>query len=154
MSRSRIMINLHASDLERLRMAAARLSVAPGTLAARFVEQGLAGSLDKTSARPTAPLFAWLSPTLDALRAGRNWPDTITISIFDQIRDKAPDLYKAASQQMGTATLNREIGRFIRERLRARVVMRNGAPYVRKISPSRGSLITGATLLEPDDLAG
>ena len=71
--------------------------------------------------------------------------------LFERIEAEALTLYNAAAEELGHASLNQEIGRFIREGLRAKPVIRDGKPHFKQLSKGRRRLVTGATLLEPID---
>lgn len=121
-------------------------------LATRFVQEALtmrAG--DEAPAHPSARLLDWLRPQLEALRQSGDWPSDITIRLFNRIEAEALALYTAAAEELGHAPLNQEIGRFIREGLRARPVVRDGKPHFKQLSKARRRLVTGATLLEAID---
>ena len=149
MIRSRVVIHLHANDLDRLRSVARGMAVPAGTLAARLVEQGLASLDADQSGRPTAALFDWLGPKLDRLRSEGGWSTTITAEIFNEVKENALHLYESAALVVDKPVLNREIGRFVRERLQARVIKRNGKPVLFAIPAAKKSLIKVATLIEP-----
>lgn len=149
MSRARLTVYLHPVDLQKLRTVAQDMAMTPGTFAARLIELGLGSVAEPTSQRPSSALLEWLGPILDDLRAKGGWKNTITAEMFDKVRDEAMDLYELAAAEMDRVVLNREIGRFVRERLRARVITRNGKPSIIKVPPANRSLVTGVTLLEP-----
>jgi predicted DNA-binding protein len=151
MSRVQIRVTQSPAAHRRLREVAARLSKQPATLAAELIEEGLERLSDShVPASPTIELKRWLEPYLsDLLREG-DWPPDVTVHVFELIRDRALDLYLAAAEEIGRKTLNRELGRLVKERLRARVIMRDGRPQLVKVSRNSKSLIQAASLLEPN----
>lgn len=150
MPETRLKVSLHPSELEALRAAAERRQMTAAMLATRFVQEGLANEQGADAGvRPSAKLLEWLHPQLVDLRETGDWPSDITIRLFARIGTEVPALYAAAAAELGNAALNREIGRFVREGLQARPIMRDGAPHFKRLSRARQGLITGATLLEP-----
>ena len=150
LSGTRLKISLHPAELDALRSAADLRQISPAMLATRYVQKGLAREQEGNALlRPSARLLEWLRPQLDALRDAGDWPADITIGLFGRIEAEVLDLYEAAADELGRQPLNQELGRFIREGLRARPVMRDGKPHFKKLGKARQSLVTGATLLEP-----
>ena len=146
----RLQITIHPLELDALRKAAARRQTSTAMLATRYVQEGLAREQGGDAGfRPSAKLLNWLRPQLTALREAGDWPPDITIRLFEKINVDVFDVYTAAADEIGHAALNQEIGRFIRESLQARPIMRDGQPHFKKLSKARKGLITGATLLEP-----
>ena len=151
MSRTQIRVSLDRHENDDLRSEADRRGLLPATLAAEFIRTGLAcAQRQKRTDRPAAELKRWLEPVLDDIRKRGSWPKDVTVQVFDLIRDQAGDLYEAAIADVEQGSLNREIGRLIKERLDARVVRNERKrPSTIKVSRKRGSLIQLATLLEP-----
>lgn len=147
---TKVTVSLDDAEFDALREEAERLNVAPARLATRWIEERVR-ALGNDAARPSAALLDWLGPRLDALRAEGGWEPDIGFRVFDWIRDEAMDLYEAAAKEISSATLNREIGRFIRERLAADVIMHDGKPKTRRVRASDQRLVTGVTLLQPRD---
>lgn len=133
-----------------MRLAARLRQISSSMLATRFIQEGLAREREAgAELRPSSRLLEWLRPQLQALLETGGWPSDITIRLFARIEAEAMDLYEASAGELGRPALNQEIGRFIREGLRARPVMRDGKPHFRKLGKARKGLVTGATLLEP-----
>ena len=153
MARRRILLSPSELLYQELYRAAAERNTAPAAFALELIERGLAtrpaSSLSGSAQRQ---LYDWLEPRLDRLRQRGGWAPDITVTIFDEIRDDAPDLYDAAAAEVGRHRLNRDIGRMIKERLHARVLMDEGKPRRIKVPRSRRSLVQLATLLEPRPL--
>ena len=148
MSNARMMISLHDEDYELLKCLAEGRRIPAARLAARLIEEALAQI--GGDGRPGAPLMRWLSVELDHVREAADWPSDITVRLFSRIQDEVPQLYEQALTSSGRAGLNSEIGRLIKERLRARAIIKNDRPHLVRISPAKGALIQAATLLEPD----
>ncbi|WP_300974470.1 hypothetical protein [Sphingomonas sp. LHG3406-1] len=143
-------MTLAREDNEKLAVEAARRGILPATLAAEFVREGLKrAAAEKKVERPAAELKRWLEPFLGDLRRRGGWPEDITITVFEHIRDQAHDLYDAAAEDVGRSALNRELGRMVKERLDAEVVTIGTRPKVKKVRRNSGSLIQLATLLKP-----
>jgi hypothetical protein len=149
-TRTQIRVTLERVENDSLAVEAARRGILPATLAAEFVREGLKrAAAAKNVERPAAQLKRWLEPFLDDLRERGGWPEDITITVFEHIRDQAHDLYDAATEDVGRSALNRELGRMIKERLDAEVVRSGTQPKVKKVRRDSGSLIQLATLLKP-----
>ena len=136
----RLQITIHPLELEALRTAAARRQMSTAMLATRYVQEGLAREQGGDAGfRPSARLLNWLRPQLDALREAGDWPADITIRLFERISADVLDLYTAAAGEIGHAALNQELGRFIREGLQARPVLRDGQPHFKKLQGAKGT---------------
>ena len=150
MARRRILLSPSELLYQELYRAAAERNTAPATFALELIERGLASSSSsELSGSAQRRLYDWLEPRLDRLRQQGDWASDITVTIFDQIRDGAHDLYEAAVAEVGRDRLNRDIGRTIKERLHACVLTEGGKPRRIKVPRARRSLVQLATLLEP-----
>ena len=148
MPRIRMTLSLEAEDYAELTRIAHEEHTLPATLAARLILR----EIRRRSPRPADPLSAltdWLGPRIDAVREAGAWPPDVMIDFYEAIEREAPDLYAAAEADVGRLALNPNLGRFMRARLGAVVVMRNGRPHVRRVPTQRSTLIQTVTLLKP-----
>ena len=150
MARRRILLSPSELLYQELYRAAEERNTALAAFALELIERGLASrSSSQLSGCAQRKLYDWLEPRLDRLRQQGEWAPDITVTIFDQIRDDASDLYRRAVAEVGRDRLNRDIGRMIKERLHARVLKEGDKPKRIKVPRGRRSLIQLATLLEP-----
>lgn len=150
MSRYHVTITLAAAELAQLREQAAQERTLIATLAARYVVAGIlmAGGA-KSGASAVRALMDWLAPYVDEAREAGNWPSDITVSFFERIESEQLELYAAAAAEIGEATLNKQLGRFIRTRLEAEVVRRDGKPHLARVPTDRTKLVKTFTHLKP-----
>ena len=149
MSRFHLTITLSEGELTQLREQAERDRTLIATLAARYVVAGInrAGGGPAT-ANAVRALTEWLTPYVDEVRDAGGWSSDVTVGFFELIEKQRLDLYEAAAQEIGGATLNKQLGRFIRTRLGAEVVRRDGKPHLARVPADRTTLIKTFTHLE------
>lgn len=150
MPRTRLILSLSKDEHNLLKKLAKTERTLPATLATRLLLSSLHREFsDAAPKSPTLELADWLAPQLDAIRNAGAWPEDITVEIFDRIEREQGDLYAAAAAEKGQSSLNMHLGRFIRMRLAAQIVPRNGKPYVSRVPASRTRLIKNYTHLAP-----
>lgn len=152
MSRTRIELSLPTAEYEKLKRVAEGLRTLPATLAARVVVEWLARQPDdrevQASAHAMLTLTDWLAPRLDEIRDGNDWPENVTVSVFQMIEEQALELYRSAEAEVGSIPLNQAIGRMVRTRLGTEAVPRPSGPATARVQAGTTSLIKTVTRLK------
>lgn len=147
------MVRLPAGRLDELRQRAEAERIAMSTLAGRYILAGLDAASGNATAgsSPMHALIEWLGPHLDAIRESGHWSADVVLSIFEHIESDNLGLYRAAANDVGEATLNKHLGRLIRNRLGAEVMRReDGKPWQTRVPSDRTTLVKFYTRLKPE----
>lgn len=148
-----IPVFLRAPYAEALRRQAAELGVKDAALAARLLEDALAPKLansDVADQRRAERELLGIAGQLAREESGRTeWNERLALAVFERIRNDHLDLYRRSTAGGAADSVNRRLGRQIRQSAGAAVKMRDGKPMTAKSPRGSEALITSYTLLVP-----
>jgi hypothetical protein len=135
--------------VDALSQYAAEAGLKDAEAAARLLEDALMPYLDDAVAeqvRAERELLD-LAESLAREEAADSWSEHLTLRVFERIRDDHLELYRAATQDDREDSMNRRIGRKVKDAIGAEVKTSKGRPVTVKVPSASNSLIRRYSVL-------